>query len=139
MARVTDEHIEARKSQILDAAWTCFARNGYHRTTMQDIATEAGLSAGAIYRYFAGKEAVLKATNDRSQEMGRALVEWARSQAEGPLGVLEVIGQAMYSIFNDPMFDTATRVNIEIWPELIRNEELADRLRQELTFFRTGV
>ncbi len=139
MSRVTEAHVEARRDQIVNAAWACFARKGYHQTTMQDIATEAGISAGAIYRYFSSKEAVLGAINDRSQEMGRALVEWARSQTEGPLGALEIIGQAMYSIFNDPMFDSATRVNIEIWPELVRNEELARRLRQELTFWRTVV
>ena len=139
MARVTEAHVEARRNQIVDAAWACFARKGYHQTTMQDIASEAGISAGAIYRYYPSKEAVLKAINDRSQEMSRAMVEWARSQAQGPLGVLGVIGQAMYSIFNDPMFDAATRVNIEIWPEFIRNEELAARLRQEFTFWRTVV
>jgi|GEM_PF-188080 len=139
MSRVTEAHVEARRDQIVNAAWACFARKGYHQTTMQDIATEAGLSAGAIYRYYPSKEAVLKAINDRSQEMSRALVQWARSQTEGPMGVLEVIGQAMYSIFNDPMFDTATRVNIEIWPELIRNEELRQAFRKELTFWRTVV
>ncbi len=139
MSRVTEAHVEARRDQIVEAAWACFARKGYHQTTMQDIATEAGLSAGAIYRYYPGKEAVLKAINDRSQEMSRALVEWARSQTEGPLGALEVIGQAMYSIFNDPTFDAATRVNIEIWPELVRSEQLAERLRQEMGFWRTVV
>ncbi len=106
---------------------------------MQDIATEAGISAGAIYHYFPGKEAVLKATNDRSQEMGRALVGWARSQGEGPLGVLQVIGQAMYSIFYDPGFEVATRVNIELWPEILRSKELREGLRQEATFWRTVV
>jgi AcrR family transcriptional regulator len=139
MARVTEAHVKARRDQIVNAAWACFARMGYHQTTMQDIATEAGLSAGAIYRYYPGKEAVLRAINDRSQEMGRTLVEWARSEAQGPLGVLQVIGQAMYSIFNDPSFDAATRVNIEIWPELIRSEELGGRLRQEMAFWRTAV
>jgi len=139
VARVTEAHLKARRDQIVNAAWACFARMGYHQTTMQDIATEAGLSAGAIYRYYPSKEAVLRAINDRSQEMSRALVEWARSQTEGPMGVLEVIGQAMYSIFNDPSFDATTRVNIEIWPELIRSEELGERLRQELTFWRTVV
>ena len=40
MARVTEAHVEARRNQILDAAWSCFARRGYHQTTMQDIATD---------------------------------------------------------------------------------------------------
>ena len=61
MPKVTEAHLEARRSQILDAAWTCFARKGYHQATMQDICQESGLSPGAIYRYFESKEAILKA------------------------------------------------------------------------------
>src|SRR3989304_6177982 len=57
MPKVTEAHLEARRSQILDAAWTCFARKGYHQATMQDICQESGLSPGAIYRYFESKEA----------------------------------------------------------------------------------
>ncbi|MDO8614424.1 MAG: TetR/AcrR family transcriptional regulator [Dehalococcoidia bacterium] len=139
MARVTEAHLEARRDQIVNAAWACFARRGYHQTTMQDIATEAGLSAGAIYRYYPSKEAVLEAINDRSQEMGRAMVEWARSRAEGPLGALEVIGQTMFSRFEDPLFETLTRVNIEIWPEIIRSDVLREGLRKEMTFWRGAV
>ena len=139
MSRVTEAHVQARRDQIVNAAWACFARKGYHQTTMQDIATEAGLSAGAIYRYYPSKEAVLKAINDRSQEMGRTVVEWARSQAAGPVDALQVIGQTMFSYFNDPMFETMTRVNIELWPELLRTEALREGLRKEMTFWRTAV
>src|SRR3989304_6147095 len=84
IARVTEAHLEARRDQIVNAAWTCFAQKGYHQTTMQDIASEAGISAGAIYRYFPGKEAVLKAINDRSQEIGRALEEAPRALSARP-------------------------------------------------------
>ena len=139
MPKVTEAHLEARRSQILDAAWICFARKGYHQATMHDICQESGLSPGAIYRYFESKEAILKATNERSQEMGRALVEDARSLAGGPLDTLEVIGQTMLSYFSDPMAETTTRINIEIWPEIIRNEELRAGLREELTFWHRTV
>jgi AcrR family transcriptional regulator len=139
MPKVTEAHLEARRQQIVDAAWACFARKGYHQTTMQDICQESGLSPGAIYRYFASKEAILKAINHLSQEMGRALVEEARSLASGPLDTLQVIGQTMLSYFDDPMSETTTRVNIEIWPEIIRSDELRGNLRTEITFWRTVV
>jgi TetR/AcrR family transcriptional regulator, repressor for uid operon len=45
-----------RRTRILDAAETCFVRSGFHRTTMQDVAAEAGMSAGNLYRYFPSKE-----------------------------------------------------------------------------------
>ncbi len=140
MPKVTEAHLEARRQQILDAAWACFARKGYHQTTMQDICEESELSPGAIYRYFASKEAILEGINDRSQEMGRALVEEARSLAGGPLDALEIIGRTMWlSYFDDPMFETTARVNIEVWPEIIRDEALRRNSRKSMAFWRTVV
>ncbi len=138
MARVTEEHIEARRTQILDAAWTCFARSGYHRTTMQDIATEAGISAGAIYRYFQGKEAVLVAINQRSQAVGRALVAASTSGGD-PVESISLIGAAMLRFFFDPEFETIARINIEIWPEILRHQELRKAVGEEMHFWREAV
>jgi AcrR family transcriptional regulator len=48
-----------RLTQILLAARRLFERHGYHSTTMQDIATQAGMSVGLIYQYAANKHDVL--------------------------------------------------------------------------------
>lgn len=61
MARVTQQHIDARKQEILDAAAQLFTEKGVGNATMQEIAEAAGLSAGAIYRYFDGKDDLLQA------------------------------------------------------------------------------
>jgi AcrR family transcriptional regulator len=61
MPRVSQSYLEARRRQIMEAAITCFAREGFHRATMQDIVAETGLSAGAIYRYFPSKEDIVAA------------------------------------------------------------------------------
>jgi AcrR family transcriptional regulator len=59
--KVTEEHIGARRRQIMSAALRCFAREGFHRTTMQDIFREADLSPGAVYTYFKGKDELIVA------------------------------------------------------------------------------
>jgi AcrR family transcriptional regulator len=59
--KVTEEHLGARRRQILSAALRCFAREGFHRTTMQDIFREADLSPGAVYSYFKGKDELIVA------------------------------------------------------------------------------
>lgn len=51
----------ARATRILTAAVTCFARAGYHGTTMDDIAAEAGIAKGSTYLYFLSKEALFLA------------------------------------------------------------------------------
>jgi AcrR family transcriptional regulator len=61
MARVTQAHVDARKDEILDAASSLFLHRGFRDVTMQDIADEAGLSAGAIYRYYPGKDQLVRA------------------------------------------------------------------------------
>ena len=50
-----------RRQQILEAAMLCFAKCGFHQTSMHDISAEAGISVGLIYRYFKNKEEVIAA------------------------------------------------------------------------------
>ena len=65
MARPADP--EARRKQISQAAITVFARDGYQSAAVDDIAAEAGLSKGSIYRYFADKEALFHAAFEAVQ------------------------------------------------------------------------
>ena len=61
-----------RRARILDAAERCFVRAGFHRTTMQDVAAEAGMSPGNLYRYFASKDAMVAGLAERDRaELGR--------------------------------------------------------------------
>jgi len=57
----------ARRENILDAAERCFARTGFHRTTMQDICREATVSPGALYVYFASKEDLIAGITERDR------------------------------------------------------------------------
>jgi AcrR family transcriptional regulator len=77
--KVPEQHLADRREQILQAALVCFASKGFHRTTMQDICTEAGLSAGAVYHYFAGKEEIIAASCARSSQR----VQWVFDASMG--------------------------------------------------------
>lgn len=67
-------HREAREAEILDAAIRCVIRSGFHASSMDAIAREAGLSVGIIYRYFANKEAIIEAIVTRDLEELRSKV-----------------------------------------------------------------
>ena len=73
MPRLKPDTQRARREHIVDAAEQCFARTGFHRTTMQDICREASVSAGALYLYFDSKEALIAgiAERDRAEFAGR--------------------------------------------------------------------
>src|SRR5919206_2725488 len=66
-SRIGDESVADRRAQILDAAERSFCRSGFHRTTMQDIAAEAGMSPGNLYRYFPSKDALVAGLCERDR------------------------------------------------------------------------
>jgi len=56
-----------RRSEILQAAQTCFARSGFHQASMQEICAEAGMSPGNLYRYFRSKEEIIAGIAERDR------------------------------------------------------------------------
>lgn len=68
MPKLKPDTQRARREHILEAAEICFARAGFHRTTMQDICKEAAISPGALYVYFDSKEALIAGICERDRE-----------------------------------------------------------------------
>jgi AcrR family transcriptional regulator len=62
------ERQEQTREQLLDAAAMVFARRGYHEASVEEIASEAGFSTGAVYSNFSGKEELFLALADREVE-----------------------------------------------------------------------
>jgi AcrR family transcriptional regulator len=54
-----------RLERILDAAQTCLVKHGIRKTTMEDIAAEAGMSRPAVYQYVRGKQDTYRRLSDR--------------------------------------------------------------------------
>ena len=69
---------ERTRQRLLDIAVQRFAVDGFRRTSVSDIAREAGLTPAAAYAYFAGKEGLFQAAVDTD---AGALIEAARSAA----------------------------------------------------------
>ena len=101
MARVTQQHVDARRESILDAAARLFARKGVNSATMSDIAAEAGLSAGAIYRYFGSKDELLRAVFDEAVERNERLFREESESAPSPLTALQNIGRRIWVEHDD--------------------------------------
>jgi AcrR family transcriptional regulator len=55
MPKLKPETSDARKEHILQAALTCFAREGFHRTSVDAIVEAASLSKGSLYTYYSSK------------------------------------------------------------------------------------
>jgi TetR/AcrR family transcriptional repressor of uid operon len=111
----------ARREHILDAAEVCFARTGFHRTTMQDICKEAGVSPGALYVYFDSKEALIAGICERDRA---EFAERFAGLAEAPdfLQALRVLGE--HYIEHEPPHKRL--MCIEIGLESTRNPRIGE-------------
>jgi AcrR family transcriptional regulator len=124
-----------RRSQILEAALVCFAKRGFHQTSMHDISGEAGISVGLIYRYFENKEAVISAMADRHKKEISEMLERAR-QAPTLLESLEILFTA-HCCEDAPQLVSAFVV--DLYAEASRNPHVADLVRDVLETAMKGV
>ena len=67
MPKVSDEHLEARREEILEGARRTFARHGYEGATVARLEEEIGLSRGAIFNYFPDKWSLFLALVERDR------------------------------------------------------------------------
>jgi AcrR family transcriptional regulator len=142
MPKVTEEHVAARRLQILSAALRCFAREGFHRTTMQDIFRESDLSPGAVYSYFTGKDelmlAIIAEVMSFVGEAGALIAEPL------PEGRLRRPGEALAEIIDRYQdFELGTVVErARIFPHMVgeqqRNPQLNAAVRTGLNTLRGG-
>ena len=130
--RITAEQRAANRSRIVAAARRCFSRDGFHQTSMPDIAAEAGVSVGAPYRYFAGKEEIiLELAGDAFRVMFDPVEDFADTADEVTLAGLTA--STIDQVGGDPAVDAAgrdvpvgelLRCAVQAWGELLRHEGL---------------
>jgi AcrR family transcriptional regulator len=138
MPKVSEEHLAARRRQILDAALICFSRKGFHQTSMQAIFEEAGLSPGAVYRYFKSKEEIVQAIASETLTAFAAAIEpGANGQ---PLGPAEVIARLFGTLETVELREERLRLALQIWGEALHNPDVrgflldfVERVRAQIT------
>lgn len=74
MPKVSQDHLEARRRQILDGSRACFARYGYEGATVRRLEEATGLSRGAIFHHFRDKESLFLALADEDARKMAAVV-----------------------------------------------------------------
>src|SRR5437879_8820965 len=125
MSQTQTEPVLDRPTQILEAAVACFAKRGFHQTSMHDISAEAGISVGLIYRYFQNKEAVIAAMADRHKKQIHEILERARQAPN--------LREALETLFTAHCGETEPQVTaafvVDLFAEASRNTHVAELVR----------
>jgi len=112
MARRTKEDAAATRDSILDAAEQLFVQQGVSRTTLQHIASAAGVTRGAIYWHFDDKAALFNAMMDRAiLPMEAAQDELTASDGDDPL---EELQQYFIRVLHETVTNPQARRALEI-------------------------
>jgi TetR/AcrR family transcriptional regulator, transcriptional repressor of aconitase len=129
MPKVTHEYRDARRDQILSAARRCFLRDGFHATSMQDLFAEAGLSSGAVYRYFASKDDVITAiAEENMRDVVSMIHDVASSEPDRPVGT--VLADIFKIVQAKDAQEGLAGLALLTWSETLRNPVLADRFAE---------
>ncbi len=126
--KVSQEYSEARRRQIIDAAYQCFARKGFHQTTMRDIYDEANLSPGAVYHYFASKDDIIQASFDFDYQRSRDVFDAAQA-SDDPLRALHDLLDFFLQGLREAVGLGAGRVNVQGWGEALVNPQVGNTIR----------
>lgn len=122
MPKVTEEYRTARREEILAAAMRAFQRRGFQATSMADIITESGLSAGAIYGHFASKSDIVIGV--ARKVIGARAGEIEQLQTQHPLpppaSLVRLLLAGMMRDLGQPS------LIVQIWGEAVVSPEISE-------------
>jgi AcrR family transcriptional regulator len=128
MPQVTEQHRAARRAEILAAACRCFARDGFHATSIADIIRESDLSAGSVYLYFKSKNEIIAAVVEMT--LGTADELFAELLADDATPTPEqtvafMLDAVMQRAVQHPVLGVdMSRVALHAWAEALRDPEI---------------
>ncbi|GAA0679499.1 ScbR family autoregulator-binding transcription factor [Kitasatospora atroaurantiaca] len=99
---------------VLHSAAELFATRGFHGTSVQDVATAAGMTKGAVYFHFPSKDVLALAVVEEHYTRWPALLEAARARKLGPFDtVLTMVDGAAEAFAHDAVVQAGARLQIE--------------------------
>jgi len=100
--------------KMLDAAARLFGSQRFHEVRMEDIAAEAEVGKGTLYRYFSDKEELYLALLDRASQHLLCRLREELGRVEGPRSQLEAVVAAIVAYFDEQphLFDLIQRAEV---------------------------
>jgi len=135
LPKVSQAHVEARREQILQAAYECFARKGFKRTTMREICRTAKLSPGAVYLYFRSKEQIIEALARHYGDQRRVLLESHTGDRDTSATIFGLLGR-LSELSPGP---GAAEMDLRLWAESLDTPVLRRLVRRSFGELGSGL
>jgi AcrR family transcriptional regulator len=117
------DYFDFRKNQILKSAWECFEEKGYQKFTIRDIAKKIGVSPGAIYNYFKGKDEIIEELHKWNLLEKKKLFDQAAHKGSARESLGEFFTNIFQSIPEQELIKFH-RGDINLWSEALRQKNL---------------
>jgi AcrR family transcriptional regulator len=109
-----------KREQILQAASAVFSEKGYHRATIKEIATRAGVADGTVYTYFENKTALMLGLLDWLNQSDQRQPDFAQVTQDNFKTFIRSYTQQRFEF----MTDNGIQLFQAILPEILSNPEL---------------
>lgn len=124
MPKRTPQYMAAQRERILEAALACFAKNGFHGTSTDDIARAAKCGKSAIYAHFSSKRKIFEALSER---------EMQRYEGNPPRDLQQLnryFGEALENL-RTPRMQQLSRLSLHMVAESLADSEFHDWERRQ--------
>jgi AcrR family transcriptional regulator len=119
---------DARREELVLAAWRVIAANGIDEVTIRDIARESGYSSGVLAHYFKNKDDLLAHALRLSHTRIRKRYD---AEVETPVAADALKAILIDNLPMDEQRDMETRIEMSFWARALRNEELHEIQQKE--------
>jgi AcrR family transcriptional regulator len=127
MPKIGLEAREERRQELIDAAWRCVARSGYHNLTIDDVCNEANLSKGAFYTYFKQKLDLLVALLDEDAASLEGLIaDLGEAHGSG----VERIRRYLRAVLERGEDRAVVQMRADLWAEVRDDPEVQRRFAE---------
>jgi AcrR family transcriptional regulator len=125
---------DARREELVLAAWRVIAAQGIDEVTIRDIARESGYSSGVLAHYFENKDDLLAHALRLSHTRIRKRYD---AEVETPAAVDALKAILIDNLPHDEQRDLETRIEMSFWARALRNEALHEIQQEESEGLRT--
>lgn len=120
--------VALKRDQILDAARVVFAEKDFHRATIKDVATRAGVADGTVYNYFENKNALILGLMDRFNQSDQREPDFARLETTDLETFVRTYTRERFAMLSSEGLSLFQAV----LPEILVNQELRTLYRERI-------